>query len=229
MPYINGNKVMGISNIIISPSDPSGPTGLTELPSYCAIPFYNAFGEKEVVVDVPSRTDFKYFMCRLESNTTVEHITINGSQDGIITSMEGCFSQFGSSYNYDKTLKRLTLNCNLSKCTNFSTMFNNTNTLEVIDGTPIDFSSATSTSAIFYYCNALKEFRIKPQTIKISLPIAKVESISNDTIQSIVDGLADLTGQTRQSIEFGFSPSEKLTNAQKLSMTAKNWNVVLMD
>lgn len=205
----------------------SAPTGTTELPSYCAIPFWNAFGEKEVVVDVPSRTDFYRFMYRNEVNTTVEHITLNGSQNGTITSMKECFSGLTSSI--DNTLKRLTLNCDFSNCTIFNDLCVNLRTLEVIDGIPIDFSSATSAIQIFGWCNALKEFRVKPQTIKISLPLGTVEPISNDTIQSIVDGLADLTGQTSQTMTFGFNPSTKLTNEQTLAMTAKNWAVSLMD
>ncbi len=227
MPYINGNKVMGISNIIISPSDPSGPTGPTEIPDYYKISNLNEFGTSEVEVDVASRSNFKNLFYQALTNITVEHLTINGSQDGIITSMYQCFhSRYMAN---DNKLKIITLNCDLSNCTDFYNMCNGLSALEVIDGTPIDFSSATSTIQIFGSCNKLKEFRVKPQTIKISLPLGTVEPISNDTIQSIVDGLADLKGQTSQTMTFGFDPSTKLTDAQKLSMTAKNWNVVLMD
>lgn len=228
MPYINGNKVMGISNIIISPSDPSGPTGPAEIPDYYKISNLNDFGETEVVLDFPSRTTFKDFFKEAVRNTTVEHLFLNASQDGIITSIENCFGAQTSS-NADYKLKTITLNCNLSNCTNFNNMCNYMNALQVIDGTPIDFSSAASKQTPFVGCLELKEVRVKPQTMKTSFSFAGAQKLSNETVLSIIDGLVDLKWQASQTIEFGYFTSCDITEAQKTAMTTKNWTVVLND
>lgn len=201
----------------------SAPTGPTGIPTYCGIPYWNALGEAEVVLDLPSRNNFTGFMQQQEANTTVEHLTLNGPQDATITSIERCF--FAGSLGNAK-LKRLTLNCDFSKCTSFASAFSSLGGLEVIDGTPIDFSSTTVFSGIFSGCYKLKELRVKPQTIKKTIDVQHLSAASNDTIQSIVDGLADLTGKTQQTIDFGYDNSSNVTEAQREAISKKNWKGV---
>ena len=49
--------------------------------------------------------------------------------------------------------------------------------------------------------------------------------LSDETIQSIIDGLADLTEQTTQTITFYATVGAKLTDEQKATITAKNWTL----
>lgn len=61
----------------------------------------------------------------------------------------------------------------------------------------------------------------------IATPINLMWSLrlSNDTVQSLIDHLKDLTGATAQTITFHADVGAKLTDEQKAIITAKNWNV----
>jgi hypothetical protein len=45
-------------------------------------------------------------------------------------------------------------------------------------------------------------------------------------MQSIIDHLKDLTGQTPQKLTFHATAGGKLTDVQKAAITAKNWTLV---
>ncbi len=49
--------------------------------------------------------------------------------------------------------------------------------------------------------------------------------LSDASIQSIIDHLADLTGGTTQTLTFHKTVGNKLTDAQKATITAKNWTL----
>ena len=49
--------------------------------------------------------------------------------------------------------------------------------------------------------------------------------LSNASIQSIIDHLADLTGGTTQTLTFHKTVGNKLTDTQKATITAKNWTL----
>ena len=51
-------------------------------------------------------------------------------------------------------------------------------------------------------------------------------NLTPETIQSIIDGMADLTGATAQTLTFHKDVGAKLTDAQKATITAKNWTLV---
>lgn len=183
---------------------------------------WNLLSRTNVVLNLPNITNYQHTMRqRTQKNTTVEHLTINGSQGGNVTNISYAF--FGSSADY--TLKRMTLNWELSACTQFYDAFYNLKGLEVIDGNPFDFSSATGIGNIFNQCIALKDVRVKPLTIKVNFNVGSCQSFSDETIQSIIDGLADLTGQDTKTITFHATVGEKLTDTQKATITAKNWTL----
>jgi len=90
----------------------------------------------------------------------------------------------------------------------------------------IDFSEAANVASSFEDCFELREIRFKEGTLKKSLSIVSSSKLSDDSIQSIIDGLADLTGGTAQTLTFGPTVGGKLTEAQKAAATAKNWTLV---
>ena len=45
-------------------------------------------------------------------------------------------------------------------------------------------------------------------------------------MQSIIDGLKDLTGAESQTLTFHSAVGNKLTDTQKATITAKNWTLV---
>ena len=106
--------------------------------------------------------------------------------------------------------------------------FSNLYALETIDGMPLNFSSATSSSALNGFANtkSLVDFRVVEQSIKFSFSWVTCLNLSTDTIQSIIDGLADLTGGTAQTLTLHANVGAKLTDEQKATITAKNWTLV---
>lgn len=111
-----------------------------------------------------------------------------------------------------------------SNVTNFSSTFRDRWLLECILG-ELDFSSATSCEGWFINTNRIKEIRFKPNTIKISIRFSNLYDLTDESIQSIVGGLADLTGQESQTITFHADVKAKLTDEQITTITSKNWTL----
>lgn len=63
-------------------------------------------------------------------------------------------------------------------------------------------------------------------TIGASLTLSHASKLTDASVQSIIDHLADLTGQTAQTLTFHATVGGKLTEAQKAAITAKNWTLV---
>lgn len=97
-------------------------------------------------------------------------------------------------------------------------------TLETIN-CEFDFSSATNVDSMLTYCSALKEVRFKRNTLSLSISIAHSPNLSDASIDSIVNGLADLTGQTAQTITFHSTVTAKImANVEwDSAITSKNW------
>ena len=89
-----------------------------------------------------------------------------------------------------------------------------------------DVSECTSFNLTFNKCYELQEIRFKPQTLSLSISFSNSSKLSDISIQSIVDGLADLTEQTAQTLTLHATVGAKLTDAQKAADTAKNWTLV---
>lgn len=190
----------------------------------------NIFGTSEVVLNLDSiKTNGSLFnMFNIENNnripnTTVEHLTINCP--ALVANIQ---QMLYSNAAFDDTLKRVTFNVDTENCGNASNAFTGLRALEVIDGKPLDFSSVTSASNTnaFPNCVSLKEVRFVPNSIKVSIKLANSSLLSTDTIQSIIDGLADLTGGTAQTLTLHATVGAKLTDTQKATITAKNWTLV---
>lgn len=94
--------------------------------------------------------------------------------------------------------------------------------------TPIHASAAAS----FNYCfninsgaTNLERIRFVAGSIAKSIPFSFASKLDDVSIQSIIDGLADLTGGTAQTLTFHATVGAKLTDAQKATITAKNWTL----
>ena len=89
-----------------------------------------------------------------------------------------------------------------------------------------DLRGCINCNSAFYNCLALEEIEFKQGTIPKSIQFNNSPNLTETAIQSIVDGLADLTGATAQSLTFHRTTGNKLTEAQKATITAKNWTLV---
>lgn len=119
-----------------------------------------------------------------------EKITVKLSDN--TTSIQGAFSNFVN-VAQDK-LKEIEIIGSTGGITSFSSTFCRTN-LERITS-EIDFSSCTYNHNCFFNATSLKELRIKPNSIKISISFSSSSDLTDESINSIVNGYADMTGQT---------------------------------
>ena len=105
----------------------------------------NIFRDEEAVINLDSATslDNLFSVSTAEDvNTTVKHLTINCPNQ--ITTMR--YMVYCANNYPDMTLKRVTLNVDTQKVSGSSMyhFFSNLRALEIIDGQPIDATSATS-------------------------------------------------------------------------------------
>lgn len=109
--------------------------------------------------------------------------------------------------------------------TSFQYMFYNQQFLENITG-EIDFtkiSSETNINLMFHACNNLKEVRFTKESLKYNLQMAQSGSLSLESLQSIIDGLGNVT--TTSTLSLNSTAYNKLTEEQKQSATDKGWTI----
>lgn len=185
----------------------------------------NLFGEEEIVLNLDNGTSLEslYSPTLNNVNKTVKHITVNCPNK--ISSLRQSFC--GSAV-YDRTLEHITLNVDTSLCQWWWQTFLRMNVLKIIDGTPLNLISVNNNGyvQVFQGCNELQEVRFVANSIKLSISFANCSNLSTETIQSIIDGLADLTGGTAQTLTLHATVGSKLTDEQKATITAKNWELV---
>ena len=203
--------------------------GYERYASHFKIKSFNLFGKKEVVLNLDNATTLDGLISITQGyntglqNTVVEHLTINCPNQVQVFQMMLNYDNL----NRDYALKRLTFNVDTQKGTHFSYFIRNTMALEVIDGTPLDFSSVTANLSPFLSLSALKEVRFKENTIKVNLDIHYSPDLSAETRQSIVDGFADMTGQTTITLTVHKTVYEKMVaDGQDALLTAKNITLV---
>lgn len=77
----------------------------------------------------------------------------------------------------------------------------------------------------FWGTTFLKEVRFEG-VIGSGITFKDTNVLSNESVQSIIDHLKDLTGATAQTLTLHNAVGSKLTDAQKAAVTAKNWTLV---
>lgn len=143
-------------------------------------------------------------------------------------------------------LERCGVAIDFSKCTNFSYMMSNGCSIKhfpVIDlsasagfqdgfryagslesGSLVNVKPTHTWSNAFANCSGLVDITFSG-TIGKSISFAQSSKLSTASVQSIIDALADLTGQTAQTVTFHKTVGELLTQAQKDTISAKNWTL----
>lgn len=162
----------------------------------------NLFKTKEVVFNFDAATDLTELCYAYHAdtdwvqNTTVEHITINAKQK--IKNLYRLFAN-SSAVRADITLKHITVNFELdldyANGVNFNNAFQNAKGLEIVDGIPLNLSNTKTHNQSFGQCIALREIRFAKNSIKNNISFEYSSELSTETIKSIIDGLADLSGE----------------------------------
>ena len=181
---------------------------------------YDTFAEGETLtLNLPNVTDLSDALGG--KTKKVKHLIVNCDKP---IKTAGRVFYFSSSSR--PIIERITLNVDFSQCTNMAQFFANTfEYLKIVDGTPINFSSATGIGQFCYLCRALEYIRIEPNSIKGKADFSGSYSLDNDSVQSIIDGLADLTGGTAQTLTLHADVIAELTDDQLTVIAQKNWNV----
>jgi hypothetical protein len=97
----------------------------------------------------------------------------------------------------------------------------NSNTLKRILGV-LDLSQCTSCNYGFH-STSLEEVEFVPNTIRINIRFPS-PNLTDASIESIINGLADLTGGTAQTLTLN-GVGTKLTETQRARISAKNWTL----
>lgn len=108
---------------------------------------------------------------------------------------------------------------------NVTLLFNGRGSLEEIIG-ELDLSKITSANVQnnpFNGCTSLVEVRFTKESIKYNLSFTQSSQLSDESIQSILDGLANVTGT--RTLTFHSAVYAKLTEEQKQSATDKGWTI----
>lgn len=108
---------------------------------------------------------------------------------------------------------------------NVTLLFNGRGSLEEIIG-ELDLSKITSANVqnnSFNGCTSLVEVRFTKESIKYNLSFTQSSQLSDESIQSILDGLA--TVSSTQTLALNSAVYAKLTEEQKQSATDKGWTI----
>lgn len=108
---------------------------------------------------------------------------------------------------------------------NVTLLFNGRGSLEEIIG-ELDLSKITSANVQnnpFNGCTSLVEVRFTKESIKYNLSFTQSSQLSDESIQSILDGLA--TVSSTQTLALNSEVYAKLTEEQKQSATDKGWTI----
>lgn len=90
---------------------------------------------------------------------------------------------------------------------------------------PFDFSHLTSIGNSFGLCHALQSVSFIPYTINVDFDIGSCSALSSESIQSVIDGLADLTDKDTCTVTFSSIVNLILTEEQLNTINSKNWRV----
>ena len=127
---------------------------------------------------------------------------------------------------------------NTSAVTNMSSMFNGCSNLTTLDLSNFNTSSVTNMSYMFYRCSSLTSIigthtleEVQAGTIKalrglkVGISFSDSPNFERASILALFYGLADLTGNTAQTVTLHATAKARLTAEDIKIATDKNWNV----
>lgn len=112
---------------------------------------------------------------------------------------------------------------NTSKVGNWNGFVGNCMNLKVVK--TLDLSRKNVTGDLFQNSTNIETVLFVPNTIKLSITFKGMSLLTDESVQSIIAGLADLTGATAQTVTFNATVKAKLTDEQKTQITSKNWTL----
>lgn len=129
---------------------------------------------------------------------------------------------FYTTKDYIQTPVVLNIIGDTSKINNYALFLCRRSGIETINGM-LDFSNCTTIDRPFLYCSALKNVTIANGSIHTDFDISSTSVLTNESVQSIVDGLADITGSSALTVTF--SLNQPISQAQADNISAKGWTL----
>lgn len=171
------------------------------------------------VLDIPNlilAANAGSFNYTFRGTTGLESITLKCTTRGIPMNSHGAFSRCSDL----KFLDLSEFNTTFGPSTD---VFYGCTSLEEIRG---EIENTTNNWTLWFAnCKKLREVRFKANSIKGDFTIAQSPLLSAESVQSIVDGLADMTGGTSYKLTLHADVKAKLTEEQLATISAKNWTI----
>lgn len=161
------------------------------------------------VLSIPKVKTFNNLFYNCKVLESVEQFNVSSA-----TNLTSLFAQ-------SNNLKSIDFVNSTSKVTNFSGLFAGKTVLETAKG--LDLSSATNLASMFASCSNLKNITFVENSIKINFNLGSSSLLSDESIQSLINGLA--TVETAQNLTIHNDVATKLTEEQKATISSKNWNI----
>lgn len=142
------------------------------------------------------------------------------TRDGIVMDFSQCKTfNYAFAYINHTTMKIPFID--LSIATNTTSTFQNLKG----DTLHLKFSESTNiASNMLSGIQNLVNFTVEG-TIGMNISLPNADKLSTESVQSIIDHLKDLTGQTAQKVQFHTTVAGKLTDEQIATIFAKNWTL----
>ena len=179
--------------------------------------------------DTSAVTNMSY-MFRLCSNLTT--LDVSNFNTSAVTNMSYMFPNCSNLSTLDLS------SFNTSAVTNMSSMFNGCSNLTTLDLSNFNTSSVTNMSYMFYRCSSLTSIigthtleEVQAGTIKalrglkVGISFSDSPNFERASILALFYGLADLTGNTAQTVTLHATAKARLTAEDIKIATDKNWNV----
>lgn len=163
------------------------------------------------VLSIPKMRTFNNLFYNCKTLESIEQFNVSSA-----TNLASLFAR-------SNNLKSVDFVNSTSKVTNFSGLFAGKTVLETVKG--LDLSSATNLASMFASCSNLKNITFVENSIKINFNLGSSSLLSDESIQSLINGLA--TVKTAQKLTIHNDVATKLTNEQKATISSKNWNIVI--
>lgn len=142
------------------------------------------------------------------------------TKEGVVLDFSQC-RFFGYTFAYISQMVKLPF-IDLSVAADTSSMFASC----TVDSLHLRFSETTGiANNMFSNTKHLVNLRIEG-TIAKSISFPNSNLLSTEAVQSVIDHLKDLTGQTSQTFTVHKTVGNNMTAAQKAEITAKNWTLV---
>lgn len=202
----------------------SGSSGSSENPLMYAVGCERIFIETsfpngyEITLDMPNfgveQTNRGNISYSFYKTTGIKKVSFKGNNKKSTCQMESVFRQSEVEViDFSNFILKpnMIVHC-FRDCTNLTTILGE-----------IDMSECTNITIPFDHSKNLKEIRFKPNTIKLSISFWSQNLLSNESAQSIINGLA--TVETSQTLTLHGTVKSKLTEAQLTQITSKNWTL----